>query len=220
MIHRRMKAPDRRRQIMTVAQRLFAQRGYSLTTTAAIATAAGVTEPILYRHFESKRDLFLQLLAEVSTQMIEQLHKVVAQSDEPIKQIELIIFNYPHVSERFAESFVMIDRAMASLGSASGHRDRDVPDVRPLLINHYAAYEQLVASIVRRGQEAGQFRSDVDPLVATWYLIDAAMAWRISHNLGSEVFARPHFIEDLAKLLMDGLLHKPAGKPAAGPGSQ
>ena len=214
MIRRRMKAPDRRRQIMTVAQKLFAQRGYSLTTTAAIAAAAGVTEPILYRHFDSKRDLFLQLLEEISTKMIEQLHAVVAQSDEPTKQIELIIFNYPHVSERFAEPFVMIDRAMASLGSSTRRRDRDLPDVRPLLVSHYAAYEQLVASIVRTGQERGQFRKDVDPLVATWYLIDAAMAWRISHNLGSEVFARPHFIPNLAALLLDGLLRKPARPPA------
>ena len=42
---------------MDVATKLFARNGYEATTTAAIAEAAGVTEPILYRHFEGKQDL-------------------------------------------------------------------------------------------------------------------------------------------------------------------
>src|SRR5689334_17648135 len=62
----RLKAPQRREQLMEVATRLFARLGYDATTTAAIAEAAGVTEPILYRHFESKQELFVAIVKEVS----------------------------------------------------------------------------------------------------------------------------------------------------------
>src|SRR5687768_7683292 len=51
----RLKAAQRREQLISVATRLFAERGYEATTTAAIAEAAGVTEPILYRHFHNKQ---------------------------------------------------------------------------------------------------------------------------------------------------------------------
>ena len=43
----RLKAPQRREQLIEVATKLFARNGYEATTTAAIALAAGVTEPIL-----------------------------------------------------------------------------------------------------------------------------------------------------------------------------
>src|SRR5829696_925611 len=64
----RLKAPQRREQLIEVATKLFARNGYEATTTAAIALAAGVTEPILYRHFKSKQELFVAIVRTVSQQ--------------------------------------------------------------------------------------------------------------------------------------------------------
>ena len=55
---------------------------------------------------------------------------------------------------------------------------------------------------------AGQFRADVDPRVAAWFLIHAALGWRLSHNLRLDVFAKPYFVPQSAKLLLDGLRKK------------
>lgn len=60
--HRR-PARERRALIEDAAARLFAERGYSATTVADIVAAAGVSKPMLYRHFESKQDLQMKLLA-------------------------------------------------------------------------------------------------------------------------------------------------------------
>jgi AcrR family transcriptional regulator len=60
--HRR-PAGERRALIEDAAARLFAERGYSATTVADIVAAAGVSKPMLYRHFESKQDLQMKLLA-------------------------------------------------------------------------------------------------------------------------------------------------------------
>ena len=48
--------------IIAAAGRLFGERGYEATRLDEIAAAAGVTKPIVYRHFDSKRDLYLALL--------------------------------------------------------------------------------------------------------------------------------------------------------------
>jgi AcrR family transcriptional regulator len=57
-----MTAPERREQIATVAQRLFAERGYRAVGVDEIARRAGVSPPVLYDHFDSKRDLYAHLL--------------------------------------------------------------------------------------------------------------------------------------------------------------
>jgi AcrR family transcriptional regulator len=60
---RRLPARERCALIEDAAARLFAERGYSATTVADIVAAAGVSKPMLYRHFESKQDLQMKLLA-------------------------------------------------------------------------------------------------------------------------------------------------------------
>jgi AcrR family transcriptional regulator len=59
---KRLPAAERRAVIERVAGKLFGERGYEATTLAQIAAAASVTKPVLYRHFESKKALYLALL--------------------------------------------------------------------------------------------------------------------------------------------------------------
>jgi AcrR family transcriptional regulator len=59
---RRLAPEDRRRLIVEAAGSLFGERGYDGTRLDAVAAAAGVTKPVLYRHFADKRALYLALL--------------------------------------------------------------------------------------------------------------------------------------------------------------
>lgn len=59
----RMSARERRVTIAAAAGPLFARHGYDATRLDDVAAAAGVTKPIVYRHFDSKKDLYLALLA-------------------------------------------------------------------------------------------------------------------------------------------------------------
>jgi AcrR family transcriptional regulator len=58
----RLPVAERRTLIVEAAGQLFGERGYDGTRIDEIAAAAGVTKPIVYRHFGSKRDLYLSLL--------------------------------------------------------------------------------------------------------------------------------------------------------------
>jgi len=57
----RLSAPARREQLLDVALEVFAHTGYHDTSMNDVAEAAGVTKPVLYQHFESKRELFQAL---------------------------------------------------------------------------------------------------------------------------------------------------------------
>ena len=60
---RKRLAPEQRRHlIVEAAGRLFGERGYDATRLDDVAAAAGVTKPVLYRHFDDKTALYLALL--------------------------------------------------------------------------------------------------------------------------------------------------------------
>jgi AcrR family transcriptional regulator len=68
---------------------VFAKNSFHDTSMNDVAEAAGVTKPVLYQHFASKRDLFLQLLGEIGEQLRESIAKATADASGPRQQIEL-----------------------------------------------------------------------------------------------------------------------------------
>jgi AcrR family transcriptional regulator len=66
----RLPAPARREQLLATALEVFARQGFHATSMNDIAEAAGVTKPVLYQHFNSKRDLYLALLDEVGGRLL------------------------------------------------------------------------------------------------------------------------------------------------------
>ena len=86
---RRLTAEQRRHQLLAVALELFAHRGYRATTMDDIAEAAGVTKPLLYQHFSSKRALYLELVDSIAKDLLTAVGRGVAQADGPRQQVEL-----------------------------------------------------------------------------------------------------------------------------------
>ncbi len=66
----RLPAEQRRRQLLDVACDVFAASGFYGTSMDDIATAAGVTKPVLYQHFPSKRALYTELLEDVGARLL------------------------------------------------------------------------------------------------------------------------------------------------------
>jgi AcrR family transcriptional regulator len=61
----RMSAEGRRAAIVEAAVRLFAEKGFRGTTTRELAAAVGVTEPVLYQHFATKRELYHAIIESI-----------------------------------------------------------------------------------------------------------------------------------------------------------
>jgi AcrR family transcriptional regulator len=84
----RLPAPRRRRQLLDVALDLFGESGYHQVSMEAVAEAAGVTKPVLYQHFSSKRELYLELLTDVGEQLQETVVSATSAADHPRLQVE------------------------------------------------------------------------------------------------------------------------------------
>jgi len=83
----RLPAVQRRRQLLDVSLDVFAQRGFHAASMAEVAEAAGVTKPVLYQHFGSKRELYLELLDDVGQRLLEEVQKATAAAGGPRQQV-------------------------------------------------------------------------------------------------------------------------------------
>ena len=84
----RLPAAVRRRQLLDVATSAFARRGFHATSMADVAVAAGVTKPVLYQHFASKRALYLEALNDVGCRLRQSIEKATADAPTPHSQVE------------------------------------------------------------------------------------------------------------------------------------
>jgi AcrR family transcriptional regulator len=86
---RRLTAEQRRQQLCAVALELFARRGYRATTMDDIAEAAGVTKPLVYQHFSSKRALYLELVESIADALLLAVRGAVMRAEGPRQQVEM-----------------------------------------------------------------------------------------------------------------------------------
>lgn len=82
MMSTRLPAHERKDQILEVALSVFASRGFHETSMNDVAEAAGVTKPVVYQHFASKRALFLAIIEDVGDRMIAEITRATAQAED------------------------------------------------------------------------------------------------------------------------------------------
>lgn len=74
--------PDRREQILSVALQAFAKSGYHNTSMNDVADKMGVTKPVLYQYFDSKRALYLELLDHVGRDLVHHVTEQAASAGD------------------------------------------------------------------------------------------------------------------------------------------
>jgi AcrR family transcriptional regulator len=90
----RLPAEERREQILDVAVQVFARQGFHGTSMNDVAEVAGVTKPVLYQHFESKRELFQALLDAVGARMLNAIREGTAEATDGRSRTELGFRSY------------------------------------------------------------------------------------------------------------------------------
>lgn len=84
----RLPAAERRRQLLDVAVAVFAEHGLHGASMNQVAKAAGVTKPVLYQHFRSKRELYREVLEDVGGRLEAAIVKATADAASPHQQVE------------------------------------------------------------------------------------------------------------------------------------
>jgi AcrR family transcriptional regulator len=84
----RLPADERRQQLLDVARDLFARSGFHDTSMDDIAEGAGVTKPVLYQHFPSKRALYGELLEDTGRRLLDHLTRATSRATSGRERVE------------------------------------------------------------------------------------------------------------------------------------
>ena len=172
----RMAAAERRLHLIEAAIRLFTDGSYRSTTTAEIARVAGVSEPILYRHFASKRALYLAALEHVWAKTREEWERKLDQASDACAAIEAI--GKGHVSVR-SPRLQLAELWVEALSEASGD-----PELRKHLRGHMREVHDFVAGLIRRGQEQGAIAAERDADSEAWIMLAGGILGMVGRRVG------------------------------------
>ena len=86
-----MKITDRKTEIISVAAKLFKEKGYSAVTMRDIAQAMDIKAASLYNHIKSKQEILVLIIIEIAEEFTQTMNEVVASDETTIKKIERII---------------------------------------------------------------------------------------------------------------------------------
>src|SRR5436190_20351877 len=112
---RRMRGPERRAQLLTVARRAFGRSGFHGVSMDEVAKEAGVTKPILYDHFNSKEELYVALLEADAEALEERVRAALAAptgNRERIRQAFQAYFDF--VDEHAAGFKLFVQETMGA----------------------------------------------------------------------------------------------------------
>jgi AcrR family transcriptional regulator len=104
----RLRAAERRAQLLGVARRLFARDGYRGASMESIAEAAGVTKPVLYQHFSSKRALYSALLANDLGRLTQELETAFSQAEDNEERLRRGFGAYLDFVDRHEDAFRLL----------------------------------------------------------------------------------------------------------------
>jgi TetR/AcrR family transcriptional regulator, fatty acid metabolism regulator protein len=156
--------PEKRRAILHAAVRVFAEKGYHGCRIADVARQAGVAYGLVYHYFQNKEALLESVFAEQWTIFMNALR---AMSEGPGGAAEQLAGVCRFAIDVYRTAPAAVRVLLLEVSRA--------PDAFRAGSTHQAFQDAIgiVAGIVRRGQERGEVRSDVDPMVAAAGLLGA-----------------------------------------------
>jgi AcrR family transcriptional regulator len=190
-IKRRLPKPERRRLIEQAACTLFVQRGYAATTLAEIATAAGVSKQLLHRHFPSKQELHLTLLAVHRDALLGQLAESMAAGGTLAQRIPRAVEDWFAHVEHNPYTWKLLFRDTTS--------DPEIQDFHNEL---QRSARLAIAYLIRSQTEVVVPPGQVEPLAE---LVRSAIVGLALWWLEHQDIPRATIVDTATRLLLDGV---------------
>ena len=172
----RMAAAGRRAHLLETAARVFTEGSYHGTTTAEIARAAGISEPIIYRHFASKRELYIATIEYVWEKARTGWEQTVAGATDACAAVEAI--HKGHVSVRSAK-LQLAELWVQALSEAS-----EDPELKKHLRSHMREVHDFVADLIRKGQADGVIVAERDADAEAWIMLSGGILGMVGRRIG------------------------------------
>ena len=184
MKHKGNTNPPGRIKIMKSFSLLMAKKDFHSITTAQIARNATVTEGLIYKYFNDKKDLLYQVLNDHFIKFQAKIEGRIVKEKTCIKQLEIIIFSS---LESYADNRTFSKILLLEVRNSLDFFDSSAYEM-------IRKYSRTILEIIEKGIEKGELKSDVNP-----YILRKVILGAIEHAcLGEIIFSRKLDIDEIS----------------------
>ncbi len=175
----RKPADERKAEIVTAMLRLADEVGPDRLTTQSVANAVGLTQPAIFRHFATKKDLWLAVAAIIADRLTTAWDSALNSSDDPAVRIEALV----------AAQLTQIE-AMPAIPSILFSRELQAEndDLRASVLALMTELVGLLTRELAKGQAAGVFDPELSPADGALLLVSLVQGLAIRWTLGKRGF--------------------------------
>lgn len=166
---------EKQQLILTTATEEFALKGYERTNINVIAEKAGISVGSLYRYFSSKEDLFLMSVQEGPAFLARTLEPIIESEQGIIEKLRSII-HVIQTTSREHQSLIKLYSEITSVGNA------DLVQRLSAEIEKFSS--DAYARLLQEGQQRGEVRKDIDPLLGAFFVSNLFMSLLFSYGNG------------------------------------
>ena len=188
---------SRQREILRHTLRLVRESGLGELTIKRIAQEVGFTEPALYRHFASKRELVLGLMDQLDEMLLGPIREIAADSTLSIvERLERIVRHHTSiVLEHDSLPILLLAEAASSSDEQLLARIRRI----------FGDYLEILEDLLRSGRSRGEVASLPEPDSQALLLLGMPAALAIRHRLLPDPAAEERFRSTLIPFLMTAI---------------
>lgn len=161
----------RRDELLAIAARLFADKGFKNTTVRDIADAAGILSGSLYHHFDSKESMVDEILRTFQEDLFGQYDDILASDADPLAKLEqAVLVSFEAIDEHHDEVAIFQNDAAYLLTF----------DRFSYLADRNRQSREVWLTLLRSGIDAGVLRDDLDLELTYRFIRDTvwvAVSW-------------------------------------------
>jgi AcrR family transcriptional regulator len=173
----RLTSDVRRQLILDAARAVFARHGFHGAGTSEIARRAGCSEPMLYKHFASKQELFAAVLTHTGAMMGQRVDALLDEAGDSVTTLLVEVAELAATDELIVE--VMRLRMLAASLV-------DEPAVREALDENMRFMRARIVAMLTRARDRGEVRSDLDLEHVAWLWVGFTLSCGFRHALEPE----------------------------------
>lgn len=186
----RLPAEERKKQILKCAVKVFAKSNYRSAKMADIANEAGISEAMVYKHFPSKKVIFLKILQHMSGRIITFWEKEVEKHQDPLSALRNMGLAYYKRMKRHPDELKVQFQAISEI---------DDKDIAKQLRRDHMSYIGYIDSILKKGVQQGRIRKDLDTGLIAFIFNGGGIVLNMMKLLSFD----KEFIEDNFEKLLD-----------------
>jgi TetR/AcrR family fatty acid metabolism transcriptional regulator len=189
------REPERKRQILNAAIKVFGERGFQSSTIAEIAKEAGIGDATIYEYFKNKEDLMLAIPVETTKELIPQINDHMMGIKGALNKLRKFIWwwlNYVEKNPGYGSIVLLELKTSKSYVSNEAYQAAR---------NFY----QIILDIIKEGQEEETIKKEINPYLARSLCVGAMEHIIIRWLLKDKKYSLLQYADELADLLIDSL---------------